>query len=135
MARERAEAMGLRDRARIAAHVVVGVDPVTMLKGPIPSTRKLLQRAGMTIENVGLVEVNEAFASVPLAWLRELDADPQRTNVLGGAIALGHPVGATGARLTTTLLNEMERRDEEFGVVTMCCGGGLGTAMLVKRTH
>ena len=133
MSRERAEAAGLRPRARIAAHTVVGVDPVTMLKGPIPATRKLLGRAGMSIEHVDVVEVNEAFASIPLAWLRELDADPQRTNVNGGAIALGHPVGATGARLTTTILNELERRDAQFGLVTMCCGGGLGTAMLVER--
>ena len=134
MSRERAAAAGLRPRARIAAHTVVGVDPVTMLKGPIPATRKLLGRVGMSIEHIDLVEINEAFASVPLAWLRELDADPLRTNVNGGAIALGHPVGATGARLTTTILNELERRDAAFGLVTMCCGGGLGTAMLVERT-
>jgi acetyl-CoA acyltransferase len=133
MSRERAEAEGRRPRARIAAHTVVGVDPVTMLKGPIPATRRLLQRSGVSLNDVALFEVNEAFASVPLAWLRDLDADPTMLNVLGGAIALGHPVGSTGARLTTTLLNEMERRDVQFGVVAMCCGGGLGTAMLVER--
>jgi acetyl-CoA acetyltransferase len=104
-----------------------------MLKGPIPATRRLLQRSGVSLNDVALFEVNEAFASVPLAWLRDLDADPAVLNVLGGAIALGHPVGSTGARLTTTLLNEMERRNVQFGVVAMCCGGGLGTAMLVER--
>ena len=133
MSRQRAQAEGLRPRARIAAHTVVGVDPVTMLKGPMPATRRLLGRTGLALEDIDLVEVNEAFASIPLAWLREFDADPQRTNVNGGAIALGHPVGATGARLTTSILHELERRDAELGLVTMCCGGGLGTAMLVER--
>lgn len=133
MAREQAEALGFRPRARIAAHVVVGVDPVTMLKGPIPATRRLLERTGLTMNDIDVVEVNEAFASIPLAWLLELDYDWERTNPCGGAIALGHPVGATGARLTTTILGEMERRDAELGLVTMCCGGGLGTALLLVR--
>jgi hypothetical protein len=104
-----------------------------MLTGPIPATRKLLERNGMTIGDVDLIEINEAFSSVVLAWERELKPDMDRVNVNGGAIALGHPVGATGARLFGTLLAEMERRDAEIGLVTMYCGGGLGTATLVQR--
>jgi acetyl-CoA acetyltransferase family protein len=124
---------GLRPRARILDQTTVGVDPIIMLTGPIPATRKLLERNGMTIGDIGLIEVNEAFSSVVLAWERELKPDMDRVNVNGGAIALGHPVGATGARLFGTLLAEMERRDVETGLVTMCCGGGLGTATLVQR--
>jgi acetyl-CoA acetyltransferase family protein len=124
---------GLRPRARILDQTTVGVDPVLMLTGPIPATRKLLERNGMTIGDIDLVEINEAFSSVVLAWERELEPDMDRVNVNGGAIALGHPVGATGARLFGTLLAEMERRDAETGLVTMCCGGGLGTATLVQR--
>ncbi len=124
---------GLRPRARILDQTTVGVDPIIMLTGPIPATRKLLERNGMTIGDIDLIEVNEAFSSVVLAWERELKPDLDRVNVNGGAIALGHPVGATGARLFGTLLAEMERRDAEIGLVTMCCGGGLGTATLVQR--
>jgi acetyl-CoA acetyltransferase family protein len=124
---------GLRPRARILDQTTVGVDPVLMLTGPIPATRKLLERNGMTIGDIDLIEINEAFSSVVLAWERELEPDMDRVNVNGGAIALGHPVGATGARLFGTLLAEMERRDAETGLVTMCCGGGLGTATLVQR--
>ena len=124
---------GLRPRARIIDHVTVGVDPIIMLTGPIPATRRLLQRTGLTMNDLDLIEVNEAFASVVLAWQRELDADMDRVNVNGGGIALGHPVGATGARLLTTLLHEMERRDVQLGLVTMCCGGGLGTATIIER--
>jgi acetyl-CoA acyltransferase len=124
---------GLRPRARILDQTTVGVDPIIMLTGPIPATRKLLERNGMTIGDVDLIEINEAFSSVVLAWERELKPDMDRVNVNGGAIALGHPVGATGARLFGTLLAEMERRDAEIGLVTMCCGGGLGTATLVQR--
>jgi acetyl-CoA acyltransferase len=124
---------GLSARARILDQTTVGVDPVIMLTGPIPATRKLLARNGMTIDDVDLVEINEAFSSVVLAWERELKPDLDRVNVNGGAIALGHPVGATGARLFATLLAELERRDAEIGLVTMCCGGGLGTATLVQR--
>jgi acetyl-CoA acetyltransferase len=104
-----------------------------MLTGPIPVTRKLLERNGMSMSDIDLVEVNEAFASVIGAWRRELDPDMDRVNVNGGAIALGHPLGSTGARLITTLLHELERRDGEFGLVTMCCGGGLGTGTLIQR--
>jgi acetyl-CoA acyltransferase len=133
MARERAEALDVRPRARIVDHLTVGVDPVIMLTGPIPATQKILARNGMTIDDLDLIEVNEAFASVIAAWERELEPDVDKVNVNGGAIALGHPLGATGARLMTTLLHELERRDGRFGLVTMCCGGGLGTATLIER--
>ena len=133
MARERAEALGLRPRARVVDHTVVGVDPVIMLTGPIPATAKILARSGMTIDDVDLFECNEAFAPVVLAWLHETKADPERVNVNGGAIALGHPLGASGVRLVTTVLHELERRDAATALVTMCCGGGLGTATLIER--
>jgi acetyl-CoA acetyltransferase family protein len=125
--------LGLTRRARILDQTTVGVDPAIMLTGPIPATRKLLERNRMSIDDIDLIEINEAFSSVVLAWERELKPDMQRVNVNGGAIALGHPVGASGARLFATLLAEMERRDVELGLVTMCCGGGLGTATLVQR--
>jgi acetyl-CoA acetyltransferase family protein len=133
MAREKAEALGLEPRARIYDQTTVGVDPVIMLTGPIPATRKLLERNGMEMDDIDLVEVNEAFASVVAAWRRELDPDMDRVNVNGGAIALGHPLGSSGARLITTLLHEMERSDKGMGLVTMCCGGGLGTGTLIER--
>jgi acetyl-CoA acetyltransferase family protein len=133
MAREKADALGLKPRARIFDQTTVGVDPVIMLTGPIPATEKLLERNGMTIDDIDLVEINEAFASVVAAWRRELDPDMDRVNVNGGAMALGHPLGSTGARLITTLLHELERSDKEMGLVTMCCGGGLGTGTLIQR--
>ncbi len=133
MERSKAEALGLEPRARILDQTTVGVDPVIMLTGPIPATRKLLERNGMIIDDIDLVEINEAFASVVAAWRRELEPDMDRVNVNGGAIALGHPLGSTGARLITTLLHEMERADKEIGLVTMCCGGGLGTGTLLQR--
>ncbi|HEU4906644.1 MAG TPA: thiolase family protein, partial [Solirubrobacterales bacterium] len=133
MTREKAEALGLTPRARIFDQTTVGVDPVIMLTGPIPATRKLLERNGMEIGDFDLVEINEAFASVVAAWRRELDPDMDRVNVNGGAIALGHPLGSSGARLITTLLHELERSDKETGLVTMCCGGGLGTGTIVQR--
>ena len=120
-------------RARVLDQVTVGVDPVMMLTGPIPATRKLLERNGMTVADVDRFEVNEAFAPVVLAWLRELEPDIDRVNVNGGAMAIGHPLGSTGARLLTTLLHELERADAEIGLVTMCCGGGLGTGTLIQR--
>jgi acetyl-CoA acetyltransferase family protein len=135
MAREKADALGLQPRARIFDQTTVGVDPVIMLTGPIPATRKLLERNGMAMDDIDLVEINEAFASVVAAWRRELDPDMDRVNVNGGAIALGHPLGSTGARLITTLLHEMERSDKEMGLVTMCCGGGLGTGTLIQRLN
>ncbi|HVX33935.1 MAG TPA: thiolase family protein [Solirubrobacterales bacterium] len=131
--RERAEELGLRPRARIVDQVAVGVDPVIMLTGPIPATEKLLKRNGMAISDIDLFEVNEAFASVVGAWERELGPDPERVNVNGGAMAIGHPLGSTGARLLATLLHEMERSDREVGLVTMCCGGGIGTGTLIER--
>jgi acetyl-CoA acetyltransferase len=133
MSREKAQSLGLRPRAKIVDQMAVGVDPRTMLTGPIPVTKKMLERNGMTLDDVDLFEINEAFASVIVAWQRELDADLDRTNVNGGAIALGHPVGATGSRLITTMLHELERSDKEIGLVAMCCGGGLGTGTLMQR--
>jgi acetyl-CoA acetyltransferase family protein len=133
MARSKAEELGLAPRARVLDQTTVGVDPVTMLTGPIPATRKLLERNSMTIGDVDLVEINEAFAPVVAAWQRELEPDMDRVNVNGGAMALGHPLGSTGARLITTLLHELERSDKEIGLVTMCCGGGLGTGTLIQR--
>ncbi|HWO49942.1 MAG TPA: thiolase family protein [Solirubrobacterales bacterium] len=133
MTAEKADELGVRPRARIVDQTTVGVDPVIMLTGPIPATRKLLDRNGMKIDDIDLFEVNEAFASVLAAWQRELEPDMDRVNVNGGAIALGHPLGSTGARLMTTLLHELERSDKEVGLVTMCCGGGLGTGTLIQR--
>jgi acetyl-CoA acyltransferase len=133
MERSKAEALGLKPRARIMDQTTVGVDPVIMLTGPIPATKKLLERNKMKIDDIDLFEVNEAFASVLAAWRRELEPDMDRVNVNGGAMALGHPLGSTGARLITTLLHELERSDKEVGLVTMCCGGGLGTGTLIQR--
>ncbi len=133
MERGKAEALGLKPRARIVDQTTVGVDPVIMLTGPIPATRKLLERNGMTMDDIDLVEINEAFAPVVAAWQRELKPDMDRVNVNGGAMALGHPLGSTGARLLTTLLHELERSDKQVGLVTMCCGGGIGTGTLIER--
>jgi acetyl-CoA acyltransferase len=133
MTREKADEFGLKPRARIVDQTTVGVDPVIMLTGPIPATQKLLERNNMKISDIDLIEINEAFASVVAAWRRELEPDMDRVNVNGGAIALGHPLGSTGARLITTLLHELERSDKEVGLVTMCCGGGLGTGTLIQR--
>ncbi|HEY2812352.1 MAG TPA: steroid 3-ketoacyl-CoA thiolase [Acidimicrobiales bacterium] len=130
---ERAEQLGLRPRARITHQCLVGVDPVTMLTGPIDATDKLLQRSGLTIDDFDLFEINEAFASVPLAWAKEVGADLERTNVNGGAIAIGHPLGASGARLITTALHELERIDGQRALISMCCGGGLGTGTIIER--
>jgi len=133
MSADKARELGLTPRARIVDQTTVGVDPVIMLTGPIPATRKLLERNGMTMDDIDLVEINEAFAPVVLAWKRELEPDMDRVNVNGGAMALGHPLGSTGARLITTLLHELERSDKETGLVTMCCGGGLGTGTIIQR--
>jgi acetyl-CoA acyltransferase len=133
MTREKADALGLRARARIVDQTTVGVDPVMMLTGPIPATQLLLDRNGMKVGDIDLIEINEAFASVVAAWRREIEPDMDRVNVNGGAIALGHPLGSTGARLITTLLHELERSDKELGLVTMCCGGGLGTGTIIQR--
>jgi acetyl-CoA acetyltransferase family protein len=133
MSADKAKALGLRPRARIVDQTTVGCDPVKMLEGPIPATRKILSRNGMQIGDIDLIEINEAFAPVVAAWRRELEPDMDRVNVNGGAMALGHPLGSTGARLITTLLHELERSDKEVGFVTMCCGGGLGTGTLIQR--
>jgi acetyl-CoA acetyltransferase family protein len=133
MSREKADQLGLRPRARIVDQTTVGVDPVTMLTGPIPATQKILDRNSMAIGDIDVVEINEAFAPVVAAWAREHKPDMDRVNPRGGAMALGHPLGSTGARLLTTLLHELEDEDKELGLVTMCCGGGLGTATLVQR--
>ncbi len=129
----KAKELGLTPRARIVAQCLVGVDPVLMLTGPIDATYKLLAKTGMTIDDFDLFEVNEAFASVVLAWERECKPDLAKTNVNGGAIAIGHPVGATGARLLTTALHELERIDGTRAMVTMCCGGGLGSGTVIER--
>ncbi len=133
MSAEKAKDLGLTARARIVDQTTVGCDPVKMLEGPIPATRKILERNGMKIDDIDLIEINEAFAPVVAAWKRELSPDMDRVNVNGGAMALGHPLGSTGARLITTLLHELERSDKEIGFVTMCCGGGLGTGTLIQR--
>jgi acetyl-CoA C-acetyltransferase len=133
MSAEKAAALGLRARARIVSHCLVGVDPVLMLTGPIDATQRVLSRTGMTLGDIDVVEINEAFASVALAWQRELHADMSRVNPNGGAIALGHPVGSTGARLVTTALHELERTDTTNALITMCCGGGLGTGTIIER--
>jgi acetyl-CoA acyltransferase len=133
MSAEKAKELGLTARARIVDQTTVGCDPVKMLEGPIPATQKILARNGMQISDIDLIEINEAFAPVVAAWRRELNPDMDRVNVNGGAMALGHPLGSTGARLITTLLHELERSDKEIGFVTMCCGGGLGTGTLIQR--
>ena len=129
----RAQQLGLKPRARIVTTTLVGVDPVTMLKGPIPATRKVLQSAGLSIDDIDTFEVNEAFASVVLAWMKECRPNPERVNPNGGAIALGHPTGCTGARLITTALHELERTQRRYGLIAMCCGGGLGTGTIIER--
>src|SRR5690242_18458598 len=133
MSLEKAKQLGLRPRARIRAQAVVGTDPVLMLEGPIPGTAAVLKRAGLDLASIDLFEVNEAFASVVLAWQKETGADLAKTNVNGGAIAVGHPLGASGAILMNRLLYELERRDLRYGLETMCCGGGLGTATIIDR--
>jgi acetyl-CoA acyltransferase len=133
MTPEKAKELGLTPRARIVDQTTVGCDPVKMLEGPIPATAKILERNGISIDDIDLIEINEAFAPVVAAWSREHKPDMDRVNVNGGAMALGHPLGSTGARLLTTLLHELERSDKEIGFVTMCCGGGLGTGTLIQR--
>jgi acetyl-CoA C-acetyltransferase len=133
MTPEKAAQLGLRPRARILDTALVGSDPVLMLTGPIDATRHLLDRTGLTMADIAVTEINEAFASVVLAWQKELQPDPATVNPNGGAIALGHPLGGTGAILTTKALNELERIDGEHALVTMCCGGGLGTGTILQR--
>jgi acetyl-CoA C-acetyltransferase len=133
MTEEKAAALGLTPRARIVDTCLVGVDPVLMLTGPIDATQRLLARTGLSIDDIDTFEINEAFASVVLAWQKEVGADPAKTNPNGGAIALGHPLGATGAFLMTKALFELERTGGRYGLISMCCGGGLGTGTIIER--
>jgi acetyl-CoA C-acetyltransferase len=136
MSARRAAELGVRSRAKVRSQCLVGTDPVLMLTGPIDATRLCLQRANVRMRDLGTVEINEAFASVVLAWEREIaDVDMSRVNPNGGAIALGHPLGASGVRLVTTALHSLERLDEELALVTMCCGGGLGTGTVLERVR
>ena len=133
MSAARAEALGLTPRARIVAMDVVGSDPLLMLTGPIPATRRVLSRAGLSIDDMDAYEVNEAFAAVPLAWQHDLDADPERLNPRGGAIALGHALGSSGTRLLGTLLTHLEETGGRYGLQTMCEGGGMANALIIER--
>jgi acetyl-CoA acyltransferase len=133
MSEEKASALGLRPRARFHTFALAGVDPVTMLTGPIPATHKVLERSGLSLDDIDLFEVNEAFASVVLAWQLETGADLAKTNVNGGAIALGHPLGCSGTKLLATLLNELERTGGRYGLQTMCEGGGMANATIIER--
>ena len=133
MSEEKAKELGYTPRAKFHSFALAGVDPVTMLTGPIPATKKVLERAGLTLDNIDLIEINEAFASVVLAWQKELNVDLSKVNVNGGAIALGHPLGASGAKLCATLLNELERTGGRYGLLTMCEGGGLANATIIER--
>ncbi|HEY5662752.1 MAG TPA: steroid 3-ketoacyl-CoA thiolase [Ilumatobacter sp.] len=133
MTEDKAAELGFAPRARVVDTCLVGVDPVLMLTGPIDATRRLLGRTGMAIDDIDVFEINEAFASVVLAWAKELGADPATTNPNGGAIALGHPLGGTGAFLLTKALYELERTSGRYGLISMCCGGGLGTGTVIER--
>ena len=133
MAKQRALELGLKPRAVIRAVATVGSDPVLMLTGPIAATRLVLQRADLTLDDIDLFEVNEAFAPVPMVWMKEFGVSLERLNVNGGAIALGHPLGASAARIMTTMLHELERRNARFGLQAVCCAGGLGTATIIER--
>src|SRR5438874_197414 len=133
MTAEKAKSLGLKPRARIVAQAIVGSEPTIMLTGPIPATQKVLKKAGLQLKDIDLFEVNEAFAPVVLAWQHETGADMEKVNYNGGAIALGHPLGASGARLITTLLHELERQDARYGLSTMCIGYGMGIATIIER--
>ncbi len=133
MSEEKASALGLTPRARFHSFAVTGVDPIIMLTGPIPATRKVLERSKLSLDDIDVAEVNEAFASVVLAWQKELGYDPEKVNVNGGAIALGHPLGASGTKLLATLLNELERTGGRYGLLTMCEGGGMANATIIER--
>jgi acetyl-CoA C-acetyltransferase len=130
---EAVERHGLTPRARIHHMTVLADDPIMMLSAPIPATRRALERTGLSIDDIDVVEINEAFAPVPMAWLKEIGADPAKVNPSGGAIALGHPLGATGARLMVTLLNELERTNGRYGLQTMCEGGGQANVTIIER--
>jgi acetyl-CoA acyltransferase len=133
MSEDKASQLGLTPRARFHSFALAGVDPITMLTGPIPATHKALERSGLSMDDIDLVEINEAFASVVLAWEKELKPDMDRVNMNGGAIALGHPLGASGTKLLSTLLNELERTNGRYGLLTMCEGGGMANATIIER--
>ena len=133
MSEARVKSLGLTPRARVVATALARVDPTIMLTGPIPATQRVLRKAGLRLDQIDLIEINEAFASVVLAWEHELHPDPAAVNVNGGAIALGHPLGCSGARLMTTLLHELERAGKRYGLQTMCIGFGQGIATLIER--
>jgi acetyl-CoA C-acetyltransferase len=133
MSADKAKQLGLRPRARILHQVVAGTDPYYLLDGPIDATKEILAKSGMSLSDIDLIEINEAFASVVLSWLKVCEPDPDRVNVNGGAIALGHPVGATGSRLIITALNELERQDKTTAFITMCCGASVGTGTIIER--
>lgn len=133
MSEAKASSLGLTPRARFHSFAVAGSDPITMLTGPIPATRMALERGGLTLDDIDIIEINEAFASVPLAWAKDLDADWDKVNVNGGAIAMGHPLGATGGMILGTLVDELERQEKRYGLATLCIGGGMGIATVVER--
>ena len=133
MSEEKAKELGLKPRAKVHSFSVVGVDPIMMLTGPIPATQKVLDKAGLTLDQMDLIEINEAFASVVLAWEKEYHPDMSKVNVNGGAIALGHPLGCSGAKLMATLLNELERTGGRYGLQTMCEGAGMANATIIER--
>lgn len=133
MSREKAEELGMKPKFRILARTAVGSDPALMLTGPIPATENVLKKAGLAIEDIDVFEVNEAFAPVPLAWLKETGADPAKLNPNGGAIALGHPLGGSGARLMVTMMHELERTGGRYGLQTMCEGLGMANATIIER--
>ncbi|QQK80289.1 thiolase family protein [Salicibibacter cibi] len=133
MSSKKAEELGLKPRAKVIARDVIGSDPTMMLTGPIPLTKRILKTAGLSVQDIDVFECNEAFASVPLAWMKELNPYIEKVNPRGGAIALGHPTGASGARLMTTLLHELEDMDKRYGLQVMCCGGGMATATIIER--
>jgi len=125
--------LGVKPKAKIVGFATVGSDPTLMLTGPIAATRKVLQKAALTVSDIDIFEVNEAFAPVPMMWMKELGVEHDRLNVNGGAIALGHPLGASGARIMTSMLHELERRDGRYALQSICCAGGMGTATLIER--
>ena len=133
MSADKATKLGVKPRARIRAVTTVGSDPTLMLTGPIAATRKVLALAGLRLEDIDLFEVNEAFGSVPMVWMKEMGVPHEKLNVNGGAIALGHPLGASGARIMTSMLHELERRGARFGLQSICCAGGMGTATIIER--
>jgi acetyl-CoA acetyltransferase family protein len=133
MSAEKAKELGLKPRARIVAAVTVGSDPHLMLTGPVPATKKALEKAGLSMSDIDVFEVNEAFATVVKMWEKELNPDMSKVNIFGGAVALGHPLGGSGARLMTTLLNALEVSEGRYGLQTMCCGGGMATGTIIER--